>query len=80
MTALAINTRVATRCSVPAGTPLIERVCMFCKRTLGWVICEPQSDGEQSHGACDPCASREHKRMSEAARVMTSTRKEGKIL
>lgn len=70
MSDLAINTRVATRGAVPAGTPLLERICSYCKRTLGWVVCEPESDGEQSHGACDPCASREHKRMSEAARYL----------
>lgn len=67
MRALAINTRVATRCAAPAGTPLLERVCSWCRTTLGWVVCAPESDGERSHGACEACARRERKQMNEAA-------------
>jgi hypothetical protein len=67
MSALAINTRLATRCAAPAGTPLLERVCMFCKDTLGWVVCIPEADGERSHGACGPCAEGEKRKLRAAA-------------
>lgn len=50
-----VSTRVATRGAVVAGTPLMERVCCYCRLTLGWVVCEPSMDGERSHGACDAC-------------------------
>jgi hypothetical protein len=33
----------------------MERVCCYCRLTLGWVVCEPSMDGERSHGACDAC-------------------------
>lgn len=67
MSALAVNTRLATRCAAPAGTPLLERVCMFCKSTLGWVVCSPENDGERSHGACQPCAENELAKLRAAA-------------
>jgi hypothetical protein len=67
---IAVNTRVATRDEVPAGTPLLERVCSFCRRTLGWVVCVAENDGEQSHGACESCARRERTRMNAAAAYM----------
>lgn len=67
---IAIGTRVATRGEVPAGTPLIERVCSYCRRTLGWVVCVPQAHGEKSHGACDPCLERELGRMRAATMLV----------
>jgi hypothetical protein len=67
MSDLAINTRIATRDEAPAGTPLLERVCSYCRSTLGWVVCVPESDGERSHGACVPCVEGERKKMNEAA-------------
>lgn len=71
MSAIAINTRVATRCAVPAGTPLIERVCSYCRDVLGWVVCSPENDGERSHGACRPCAEGEMAKLRAASALMS---------
>lgn len=35
---------------------ILYRQCAWCGRDLGAVPCEPELDGETSHGMCGPCA------------------------
>lgn len=42
-----------------APPPVLRRVCAWCQRDMGVVVCEPKMAGQVTHGICPTCAEKQ---------------------
>lgn len=50
---MSVIPRIVETDGLPA--PVMHRVCSWCSKSMGVVVCDPSMDGKTTHGICLNC-------------------------